>query len=142
MRVDRWAAYGELLEVAGLGDEHEGSEADRMYRAYQRGHGLAPGNWRGGELDSLKSELGRLFLSCPFEAFVALTPRATVWRDVVQAVRVMREVPGLERLHVPLEWLQPCRELMSLTPAGLHWLEAMGPIWRPEDADESDDEEA
>jgi hypothetical protein len=140
-RYDRWAAFHELLDAAGVTADDPGQypfgELDRMWRKWSRGGGPEPGAWTGGELDALRRECGVLFLSSPFEAWERLTRRAVVWRDVLPAVAALRGVEGLERLHVPLELLQPSKELLVRTAAGQAWLAALGPLWDPEDESDS-----
>lgn len=62
-----------------------------------------PKAWRGGELDAMNEGAGKKFSSMA-EAFEKMAAGAKTWRDIkTKVIPRMREVPGFERVHLPME---------------------------------------
>lgn len=99
--------YRSMLEsVQGADIPADFVAADQRYVDWKKGRGPKPPAWDGGELDSVNEALdlrGDKRVSSAREAWDKLTSGVRSWNDpqVLDAVQIMREVPGFERLEIP-----------------------------------------
>lgn len=102
-RGDAWRA---VLGTSGV-DGHDYSRADERYAAFlEKRGGDWPPPWKGGELDAVNEWLGLeggRRVSGARQAFDLLTVGAKLWSDVLPALDLLRQVPGLESLRLPDE---------------------------------------
>lgn len=106
----REALWRLLLGGSGLGEYPADYQAgDAAYRRWLNQYAMARGPkpvHEGGELDAVNGRLGLdgvRRVSGPYEGFLLLTRGVRTWRDLANsdALRTLREVPGLEMLHLP-----------------------------------------
>jgi len=103
-------SYAAIME--SIEESADFSRADAAYKRWKgeadRG-GPKPPAWEGGELDAVNEYLERK-VSSPREAWDRLTVGVKKWSDprVSEALELMREIPGYERLRLPddvIDWI-------------------------------------
>lgn len=100
-------AWGLLFEASELDPGSiDTALADARYLGYKLGRNRKPGPWEGGETDSINEALGlkgKRRVSGVFEGYEKLTVGVRTWEDLLGVIQVLREVPGLEDLRLPVE---------------------------------------
>lgn len=101
-RIEAWDL---ILDASGI-HSHDYDKADGRWRRWRLNPNRheCPPPWEGGEFDPVNCWLGlegKRRARGALHSFYLLTRGATTWVDVLSALAILRQVPGLERLRIP-----------------------------------------
>lgn len=99
----RLEAWREFLSYSGI-EDYDAARGDTAWAKYKAGEGPKPKPFNGGTFDAVNEYLdlkGSQRVTGGLHAFELLTKGAKRWTDARQALKILREVPGLERLTWP-----------------------------------------